>query len=120
MGGWWWPKGFYVPEELENLPVERFCEAVKAETGKVEIPGGFSPLHLHPLFHEADIYHHGKPTVIANADTDLRQGKGSLPITESMNTRSCGVPWFKHYKPEIIREYAAAFRKVAENAEKIK
>jgi hypothetical protein len=26
-----------------------------------------------------------------------------------------GIPWFKHYRPEVIKEYAYAFRKVAEN-----
>jgi hypothetical protein len=25
------------------------------------------------------------------------------------------IPWFKHYTPAIIEEYANAFRKVAEN-----
>jgi hypothetical protein len=26
-----------------------------------------------------------------------------------------GIPWFVHYRPEIIEEYAKAYRKAAEN-----
>jgi len=118
MGGWFNPKGLYVPEELGNLPVEKFCEAVRAE-GVITTPGTTFPLHLHPLFHKADIYHHGKPTVIANTDRDVRQGKGSLPVTESMSAYVYSIPWFKHYRPKIIEEHASAFKKVAENIDEL-
>ena len=75
--------------------------------------------HRHPLLLEADIYGHGKPTRIANSDRDLRQYPGSLPVTESLPDRIYGIPWFKHDKPEIIAEYAAAFRKVCEHADEL-
>jgi len=45
----------------------------------------------------------------------VRQPPGSLPVSESVQERVFTVPWFKHYRPEIIEEYAQAFRKVAEN-----
>ncbi|MFC1712492.1 hypothetical protein ACFL6S_02420 [Candidatus Poribacteria bacterium] len=32
---------------------------------------------------------------------------------------SAGIPWFKHYRPRVIEEHALAFRKVAENADKL-
>ena len=35
--------------------------------------GGNAPLHLHPLLNTTDVYGHGKPTRIANADRDLRR-----------------------------------------------
>jgi perosamine synthetase len=117
-GGWYAAHGIYVPEELGGLHVAKFCEAVNAEGGGTS-PGANFPLHTHKLFTEADIYHAGKPTNIANANRDLRQLTGSLPITEAMPNRCYGVPWFKHYRPEIIEEYANAFRKVAENADKV-
>ncbi|NLC58011.1 MAG: hypothetical protein GX774_14365, partial [Armatimonadetes bacterium] len=73
------------------------------------------PLHLHPLLNEADIYGHGRPTRIANSNRDLRQPRGSLPVTESLPDACYSIPWFKHYRPQIIEEHALAFRKVAEN-----
>jgi len=116
MGGWYAPAGLYRPEELGGLSVTRFCEAVRAE-GAAVYPGVNKPLHLHPVFNDVDIYGHGRPTRIAHADRDLRQPKGSLPISEGIHERTYNVPWFKHLRPEIIKEYAAAFRKAAENCE---
>ncbi len=118
MGGWYAAKGLYVAEELDGLPIAKFCEAVRAE-GVPTSPGANFPLHLHPLLNDADIYRHGKPTRIANSDRDLRQREGSLPVTESMPQRCYSIPWFKHYRPEIIEEYALGFRKVAENADQL-
>ncbi len=119
MGGWYAARGLYVEEELDGLPIEKFCAAVREE-GVSCSPGINDPLHLHPLLNDADIYGHGKPTRIANSDRDLRQPEGSLPVTESMPRRCYSIPWFKHYRPEIIDEYALAYRKVAENADQIK
>ncbi len=117
-GGWYAAHGLYVPEELGGLHVSKFCQAVSAEGAGVH-PGANFPLHTHALFHEADIYGHGKPTIIANSDRDLRQPKGSLPVTESIPERCYGIPWFKHDRPEIIEQYAMAFRKVCENADEV-
>lgn len=116
MGGWYSPIGLYRPEEIGGLAIHRFCEAVTAE-GVNCWPGCNIPLHLHPVLREADVYGHGKPTIIANADRDVRPEKDSLPVTESVPERTMGIPWFKHRRTEIIDEYIAAFRKVAENHE---
>ncbi len=115
-GGWYTPHGIYHPEKLGGLSVNRFCEAVRAE-GAPCYPGCNLPLHLHPLFNEMDVYNQGKPTRIANSPpgVDVRQPPGSLPVSESVQERVFTVPWFKHYRPEVIEEYAQAFRKVAEN-----
>ena len=59
------------------------------------------------------------PTRIANSNRDLRQPVGSLPVTEQIPSRCYSIPWFKHYRPQIIEEYALAFRKVAENYERL-
>jgi len=119
-GGWYAPHGIYVKEELGGLSITRFCEAVRAE-GAPCVPGCNLPLHLHPLFNTIDVYHHGKPTRIANLPegVDIREPPGSLPVSESINRRVFTVPWFKKFKPEIIEEYAEAYRKVAENYEEL-
>jgi len=116
MGGWYSPAGLYVPEELHGLPASAFCAAVSAEGAPTGAGLNF-PLHLHPLLHDADVYNEGKPTVIAHTERDVRQGKGSLPVTESTPQRAFSIPWFKHYRPMIIEEHATAFRKVAEHAD---
>jgi perosamine synthetase len=116
MGGWYNARGLYVAEELGGLPCEKFCAAVKAEGVGRCAPGANSPLHIHNLFHTADLFNTGKPTVLCFGARDVRQGPGSLPVSESIEQIALGVPWFKHDRPEIIEEHAAAYRKVAENA----
>jgi len=100
------------------LSIHKFCEAVRAE-GVPTSPGANLLLHLHPLLNEADVYGHGQPTRIANSDRDVRQPLGSLPVSETMPERVYWIPWFKHYRPQIIEEHALAFRKVAEHAEEL-
>jgi dTDP-4-amino-4,6-dideoxygalactose transaminase len=119
MGGWYAAHGIYVPEELDNLPIQTFCEAVRAE-GASTGPGANLLLHLHPVLTECDIYGHGKPTRLAMATRDVSQPKGSLPVTESLPERCYSIPWFKHFEPKIIEEHALAFRKVCENADELR
>lgn len=112
MGGWYNPLGHYLPEELGGLPLQRFIDAVNAEGGRTWRASNL-PLHLHPVFNQADVYGDGKPTRIAFADRDLRQPEGSLPVSEALAERCLGVPWFKRYLPEQIEQFADSFRKVA-------
>ncbi|MBU0714869.1 MAG: DegT/DnrJ/EryC1/StrS family aminotransferase [Verrucomicrobia bacterium] len=112
MGGWYAAHGLYQSEALEGLSILRFTEAVAAE-GAVCYAGCNAPLHLHALFNTCDVYGHGKPTRIANTDRDLRQPKGSLPVTEQINNHVYGIPWFKHYRPNYIKQQANAYKKVA-------
>ena len=115
MGGWYRPLAFYDADALGGLPAERFAEAVRAE-GCRNIGQLNFPLHLHPAFNDCDIYGHGKPTRLAHASRDVRQGPGSLPVTERAKDRVVGTPYFKRFREEYIEQCAAAYRKVAENA----
>lgn len=117
-GGWYACRGRYFTEELGGLSVEKFAEAVRAE-GSECTPGGNLLMHLHPVLNEADVFNHGKPTRIANSNRDLRQPEGSLPITESLPNRIYKTPWFKHNRPEIIKEHAEAYRKVVTQSHKL-
>ena len=118
MGGWYNPLGHYVPEELGGLPIGKFIEAVNAEGGRCGRACNF-PMHLHAVLHKADLFHDGRPTRIAFAAGDVRERPGSLPNAERLADRCFGIPYFKHDRPEIIRKYAEAFRKVAHNADKL-
>lgn len=115
MGGWYFPHGIYKSEELGGLSVTKFAEAVRAEGATACGPGCNRPLHLHALFNTCDVYGHGKPTRIANSKREVRQPEGSLPVSEGINARTFGVPWFKKFYPEIIEEHANAFKKVSAN-----
>jgi perosamine synthetase len=119
MGGWYYPRGLYRSEELNGLSCSKFCKAVRAE-GLPDVTAGANyPLHLHEMFHSADIFNMGKPTMISFGQRDVRQKKYSLPVGENIENICFGVPWFKHYKPKIIKKYADLFRKVAENADEL-
>jgi perosamine synthetase len=140
MGGWYYPHGLYLPSELGDpgVPVQRggsgqsgtpgrpsgpscarFCEAVRAEGVGNCYPGANDPLHLHPLFQTGDLFRQGKPTMIAFGQRDLRQGPGSLPVSESIDEICFSVPWFKRYRPRDIERYASAFRKVADRSDQL-
>lgn len=114
MAGHYHPVGHYRPEELGGLPVQRFVQALRAE-GVPSRAGCNAPLHWHPVFNDCDIYGDGRPTRIAHAANDVRMGQASLPVSEQVISRTLTLPWFKHYRPELIEEYANAFRKVALN-----
>lgn len=116
MAGWYGYHGIYHSAALGGLSVTRFCEAVRAEGIPTVWPGCNKALHTHPVFNEADIYQQGRPTRIANSDRDLRQLRGSLPVAERIGNEVFFIPWFTRYRPELICEYAEAFRKVAEHA----
>ncbi|OPZ81344.1 MAG: L-glutamine:2-deoxy-scyllo-inosose aminotransferase [bacterium ADurb.Bin429] len=123
MGGWYSPRGLYRAEELGGLPVAKFCEAVRAEMPNAPYwchPGANFALHLHQVFHTADIFRMGQPTMISFGQRDVRQGPGTLPVSERIGEIAFGIPWFKHDRPEIIAEYAAAYRKVAEHADALR
>jgi dTDP-4-amino-4,6-dideoxygalactose transaminase len=111
MAGWYNSMGLYNPEELGGLSITAYTGALREEG--VEVSPGFNkPLHLHPLLQTCDVYGHGKPTVVAYSDQETMQVP-SLPISETIHERCMRIPNFKKYKPEIIEEYADAFKKVS-------
>ncbi|UCG48805.1 MAG: DegT/DnrJ/EryC1/StrS family aminotransferase [Phycisphaerales bacterium] len=115
-GGWYYPHFKYVAEELGGLSLMRFAEAIRAE-GSICNPGCNKPLHCHPLFTKLDVYGHGRPTRIAHlgASAKIERYVERLPVAEGINGCVFEVPWFKHRRPAIIEEHAAAYRKVVEN-----
>jgi len=119
-GGWYYPRALYHGDRLGGLSVARFAEAVRAE-GSPCNPGCNRPIHTHPLLTTLDVYGHGRPTRLANAagPAAVDQPAGSLPVTEGINARVCGIPWFKRDRRDIIAQHAAAFRKVAANYEQL-
>jgi dTDP-4-amino-4,6-dideoxygalactose transaminase len=99
----------YNPQELENLPVERFYEALKAEgCTEADRPGSTCPLNLHPLFQ--------KPETLFPAYTGkMSYTKGDFPKAENFHKNSIKLPVWHETENELIDMYIAAFRKVALN-----
>lgn len=114
MGGWYNAHGLYRAEELDGLPCAEFCEEVTAAGVTIQCGANY-PLHLHPAFHNSDFLLTGKPTMTAFAARDVRQGKGTLPVTERLYELTFTVPWFKHFVPKIIDQYVNVFKKVVRN-----
>ncbi|MBQ9984862.1 MAG: DegT/DnrJ/EryC1/StrS family aminotransferase [Oscillospiraceae bacterium] len=116
MAGWYATTGIYVPEELGGLSVTRFTEAIRAEGVEGGVTAGCNrPLHTHPVFQTADVFKEGKPTRIANSESDIREMDKDLEVAESIGKHTFHLPWFKHFDKELIEQYAGAFRKVVEN-----
>lgn len=114
-GAWYNSCCHYDPDELDGLTVEQFVNAALAENLQIWKLGNF-PLHLHPVFNEADLFHQGKPTAIAFGQRDVRQGKGALPVAESARERVFLMPRFvsPDYKAEIDR-FAETIRKIIDH-----
>ena len=114
MAGWYVPVIRYYPEQLGGLSISRFCEALRAENVPAN-PGINRPLHTHPVHNTADIYHDGKPTRLAFSENDIREMDKNLEISDIINKRAFFGTWFKHFRPEIIDQFAEAYRKVVTN-----
>ncbi len=112
-GGWYFPLFKYLKQELEGLSLTRFAQAIQAE-GSVCYPGSNTPMHLHPLLSEMDVYGHGKPTRFANLPDNIDRSVylRKLPISESIYQSLFQVPWFKQFDRARIDEHIAAYRKV--------
>jgi len=115
-GGWYYPLFQYVSREVGGLSLGRFARAVGAE-GSICNPGCSKPLHLHPLFTRMDVYGHGKPTRVARLEGSAGVAcyPESLPVSENICRRVFGVPWFRHWRPDVIEEHANAYKKVVNN-----
>ena len=120
MAGWYCAHAHYLPEELHGLSVTRFVEAVLAEGVEGGVFAGANrALHTHPIMRDMDIYGDGKPTRVAFASRDVRQLDMGLDVSAGLGARTFGLPWFKHFRPAVIDEYIAAFRKVIEHHEEL-
>jgi dTDP-4-amino-4,6-dideoxygalactose transaminase len=117
-GGWYFPLCHYDKTKINGLSAEKFAEALTAE-GVSCRNGANSPLHLHNYFHTADIFNMGKPTVISFGQRDVRQGVGSLPVTEAVGEKVIQLPWFKRFDRDSIDKYVSAYRKVAAAAKEL-
>ena len=116
MGGWCYPHGQYVPEELGGLSVERFCQALTAEGVRSRGGANFC-LHNHPIFKDYDMLGLGKPSRIAFADRDVRELDALCAPSEGKLCFS--VPRLVKFDKEAIDRYVAVYKKVTDNYQQL-
>ncbi len=103
----------YTPDELGDLPVEVFIEALRAE-GVDMFHRGYELTHRMKLFAEGfDLYGHGGPL------TGDYPGypKGSLPVTEAVHPHILGMPTFIQETSGYSDQVIDAISKVTANYE---
>lgn len=115
MGGWYACSAAYFPGELHGLSPKKFCEAVTAEmNGCCDTwAGGNFCLHSHKLFSDFDFRGAGKPSSIEYTGEEVYHGNADCD--SSIGQLSFSLPWFKHYDPYWVEQFAKCFRKVVEN-----
>jgi len=119
-GGWYGYKPFYKPEDLGNLSISRYIEALDAEGVPIKKPGS-KPLHLLPLFQDPP----SKLTQLGSfwrsfascASPGYKQG--DFPISEGIYSRLLSLPVFAQPALPLLEEFAIALEKVAENFKKL-
>ena len=120
--GWYSSRCLYDPSAFGGVLNTVFSLALNAETG-----GGFSagcnfPLHWSSVYDDEDIFNDGKPPVRRGlpAGVTPKQLTGSLPVSDDINNRVIGDPWFKHFDKPVIDRYVEAVHKVAANVSQLK
>ena len=120
--GWYSSRCLYDASAFGGVLNTVFSKALNAETG-----GGFSagcnfPLHWSSVYDDEDIFGDGKPPVrrFLPAGVTPKQLTGKLPVSDDINNRVIGDPWFRHFDKAVIDKYVEAVHKVAANVDQLK
>lgn len=118
-GSYYGYKPFFVPKELEDIPMSLYIEALQAEGMEIHKPGS-NPLHLLSLFQIADIklYRSKRKKFISYLHRPLYK-KGDLPQSEIFYNKILSLPTFTQPSKHIIDQYILAFKKVAEGIQEL-
>ncbi|MFK4102910.1 DegT/DnrJ/EryC1/StrS family aminotransferase [Streptomyces sp. NPDC019531] len=100
----------YRGEELGDLPIERFHEALQAEgCCEVDRPGSTCPLNLLPLFQEPG-------PLLPEYEGKFSYAPGDFPRAEAFHQGILKLPvWHREEDMHLVEGYVEAFRKVTDN-----
>jgi dTDP-4-amino-4,6-dideoxygalactose transaminase len=120
-GGYYGYPILYEPRELDGLPLDTFLAAVQAE-GVPLARERYPMLHLTAMFREHNPLGGGWPWNASEAGRAVHYAPGDLPVTEDIYPRLLAIVAFNKAVPcqDLFAQYAAAFRKVAANARRLK
>ncbi len=108
----------YKASELNNLPLEKYIDALKAEGAAGVMPGNIAkPIHYFPFFQKIE---NGFYPIFFKNFLDLKKDKmiyqkGDFPIAEKFSENTLQLPPFTKPSEQIIRQYVAAMHKIADN-----
>jgi dTDP-4-amino-4,6-dideoxygalactose transaminase len=102
----------YAPDELDELPVERFHQALLAEgLHEVDRPGSTCPLNQLPLFQDPEPLFPHHP-----AAGSIRYQPGQFPVAEHIHHHTLKLPvWHREEDMPLVRRYVEGFAKVVEH-----
>lgn len=100
----------YVPEELDNLPIEKFFKALQAEgCYEVDMPGSTCPLNFLPLFQTPG-------ELFPQYDGVFSYKVGDFPKAEHFFHTAIKLPvWMRKEDFPLVVAYADAIEKVVNN-----
>jgi perosamine synthetase len=111
----WYGLALLYEEEELGPPIERFCEALKAEgCAELDRPGSTCPLNLLPLFQEPG-------PLFPAYEGKLAYRPGDFPQAEQVHRNTLKLPvWHREEDLPIAMRYVDAIRKVIHHIEELK
>ena len=119
-GGWYGYKPVYVAEDLGNMPMVRYIEALHAEGVPIKKPGS-KPLHLLPLFQDypMGLQVIGSQWKELKEESSISYELGDYPIAENVYETLLSLPVFAEPAKPLLEEFAVALEKIAGNFERL-
>jgi len=118
-GAWYGYRLLYDQEQMGGVPKERYMAALRAEGVEVDTER-YRLLHFEPLYQGPEVAGecpYPPPPVRARMRT---YHEGDMPVAEAIYPRLLSLPTFTHQPCwELLDQYIAAFRKVADNADQL-
>jgi len=109
----------YIPEKLGGLGLYTFMNAIAAE-GIICGSCGYGKLHIAPFYTEEGKFGKGCPFDCPHYGSEFKADRTPLPNTEILAKSDMMLaPRFEIATKEDIELYAAAYHKVAENADEL-
>ncbi len=106
----------YHPGQLDDLPIHRFVDAVKAEGAHIRGIGFDHLQHLKPLFTNGfDLWGRGRGPLggpFMRLPRYQPYSKGDFPISEELHQSVLRIPCYIDPQPGFLDQFIDAFRKV--------
>jgi len=111
-GGWYGFKARYVADDIGDLPMSRYMEALRAEGVRVKRPGSL-PLHQSPIFSVTRSEARDLALPWWHSLSESRPIGRECPVAELVYPTLLSLPTFSGPCADVVHQYAAAFQKVA-------